>query len=84
MKNSQLKKYRRATGGGHSISTEEQLTHTEEQILDTINTTAINGHENITESEVLFVRIPLFSTQLYCNKIHYLESSLLFTLYLMI
>lgn len=49
--------HRRGTGGGPPASSAEQLTETEQQILETLNTTAINGHEEIAETEVSFVCI---------------------------
>lgn len=62
-----MNKYRKGTGGGPSTSVAEQLTPTEQQILETMSTTAINGHENVAESGVVVVHISLF---LHNNNAH--------------
>jgi len=43
------------TGGGPSLTPSEQLTAAEEQVLETFDVTAINGHDNIAETGVSFV-----------------------------
>lgn len=44
------------TCGGPSLTPSEQLTPAEEQVLETLDVTAINGHDNIAETKVSFVR----------------------------
>lgn len=56
-KNTKIKKYKQGTGGGSSLATSEQLTPIEEQVLKTIDVTAIRGHDTIAETEVPFVCI---------------------------
>ena len=55
-KSSKIKKYTQQTGGGPSLETSEQLTSTEEQVLETLDLTAIHGHDTIAETGALFVR----------------------------
>ncbi|KMQ91027.1 hypothetical protein RF55_9154 [Lasius niger] len=49
-KSSKIKKYAQQTGGGPSLKTSEQLTPIEEQVLETLDITAINGHDTIAET----------------------------------
>ncbi|EZA61663.1 hypothetical protein X777_11047 [Ooceraea biroi] len=44
-KHNKINKYTKGTGGGPSLSSAEQLTSIEQQVLETINTTAISGHK---------------------------------------
>ncbi|EZA52131.1 hypothetical protein X777_09140, partial [Ooceraea biroi] len=54
-KHNQINKYTKGTGGGPSLSSTEQLTSIEQQVLETINTTAISRHSNIAEPDVAFI-----------------------------
>ncbi|XP_024868292.1 uncharacterized protein LOC112452362 isoform X2 [Temnothorax curvispinosus] len=53
-KHSQISKYMKGTGGGPALLPSEQLTSTEQQVLETINATAISGLDNIAETEAVF------------------------------
>ncbi|EFN86964.1 hypothetical protein EAI_11132, partial [Harpegnathos saltator] len=53
-KYSQIKKHTKETGSGPSISNSEQLTCTEEYVLETLNPIVISGHDDVTETGASF------------------------------